>query len=60
MRWSMRQPVLMPLPPPPMLQSSANPQSAGGWAAEEGQHFPDDHSSPDIDVLAFHLWVNNW
>uniref|UniRef100_A0A1D2A9E3 mannan endo-1,4-beta-mannosidase n=1 Tax=Auxenochlorella protothecoides TaxID=3075 RepID=A0A1D2A9E3_AUXPR len=30
------------------------------WAAEEGQDFIADHSSPDIDFATFHTWVDNW
>lgn len=32
-------------------QSAANPQGLDSWAFEEGQHFPRDHSSPDIDFM---------
>ncbi len=29
------------------------------WSAE-GQNFVADHSSPNIDFMSIHLWMNNW
>lgn len=38
---------------------SANPGAdTSGWAAQEGQDFIADHSSPDIDYAAFHSWID--
>ncbi len=34
----------------------ANPQGVNTWAKTEGQSFALDHSSPDIDFAAIHLW----
>ena len=42
------------------LQTAANPQRSDDWATKEGQSFVGDHSSPNIDFMAVHLWVNNW
>jgi hypothetical protein len=42
------------------VQTAANPQGASSWANTEGQSFVVDHSSPNIDFLAIHLWINNW
>lgn len=32
---------------------------AAEWAAEEGQDFIADHSSPAIDYAAIHAWVRS-
>ncbi|KAI3438631.1 hypothetical protein D9Q98_001053 [Chlorella vulgaris] len=46
--------------PAGLPQTAANPQGASSWANTEGQSFVVDHSSPNIDFLAIHLWINNW
>lgn len=45
---------------PPCPQTAANPQGAQSWANTEGQNFIADHTSPDIDFMSIHLWINNW
>ncbi|PSC76452.1 nitrilase 2 [Micractinium conductrix] len=41
--------------------NQANPgQPYSEWAAEEGQDFIKDHSSPAIDFATIHAWVDNW
>ena len=44
----------------PCPQTAANPQGAQSWANTEGQNFIADHTSPDIDFMSIHLWINNW
>eukprot|EP00884_Botryococcus_braunii_P015420 jgi/Botrbrau1/2561/Bobra.0079s0047.1 len=40
---------------------TANPGAdTSGWAAQEGQDFIADHSSPDIDYAAFHSWIDRF
>ncbi|GAB4816952.1 hypothetical protein N2152v2_003998 [Parachlorella kessleri] len=46
--------------PQGLQQSTANPQGATSWAFFEGQNFPRDHSSPNIDFVSVHLWWDNW
>ncbi|KAL4859907.1 Mannan endo-1 [Chlorella vulgaris] len=46
--------------PAGLPQTAANPQGASSWANTEGQSFVVDHSSPNIDFLSIHLWINNW
>ncbi|PRW59651.1 nitrilase 2 isoform A [Chlorella sorokiniana] len=42
-------------------KNPANPgQPYTEWAAEEGQDFILDHSSPAIDYAAIHAWPDNW
>ena len=40
-------------------RAGANPEAGGGaasWAETEGQDFALDHSDPNIDFAAIHLW----
>jgi len=41
-------------------QAAANPEGTNSWAFWEGQSFQVDHSDPNIDFAAIHLWMNNW
>jgi len=46
----------------PSATNKANPgaRDGGTWAAEEGQDFIADHSSPNIDFATIHSWPDNW
>jgi mannan endo-1,4-beta-mannosidase len=41
-------------------QAGSNPSGWESWAAHEGQNFLYDHSDPNIDYTAIHLWIQNW
>ncbi|KAK9815739.1 hypothetical protein WJX72_008765 [[Myrmecia] bisecta] len=44
-------------PSTPDLAAQANPAY---WAVDEGQDFIADYSSPALDFIGFHSWVDNW